>query len=74
MPQERRTMENQKKPIGERLKDIRKSKGLTQVEMAIKLGLAPHYYNSIECGKSNPGLKTLRKFAELTKTPIKDLI
>lgn len=65
---------NQNKPIGERLKEIRKSKGFTQVEMAIKLGLAPHYYNAIESGRSNPGLKTLRNFAELTKTPIKDLI
>ena len=67
-------MGSERKPSGERWKAIRISKGYTQVEMAKKLGLAHHYYNSIECGKSNPGLKTLRKFAELTKTPIKDLI
>lgn len=67
-------MDNQNKPIGERLKTIRKGVGLTQVEMAIKLGLAPHYYNAIESGRSNPGLKTLRKFAEITKTKLKDLL
>ena len=67
-------MEKEKRPIGEKFKEIRVSMGLTQIEMAAKLGLAPHYYNSIERGKSNAGLKTIRKFAELTKTPIKDLI
>ena len=71
---ERGNMEGKNTPIGERMKAIRISKGFAQVEMAIKLGLAPHYYNAIERGRSNPGLKTLRKFAELTKTPIKDLI
>ena len=67
-------MDNKNKPVGVRMKEIRTSKGFTQVEMAIKLGLAPHYYNAIERGRSNPGLMTLRKFAALTKTPIKDLI
>lgn len=43
--------------IGKRLKKIRKSKNLKQVEVAVDAGLNPSYYGKIEKGIVNPSLE-----------------
>ena len=47
--------------IGEGLKDIRTSLGLTQEEVAESLGLAPRYLSDIERNKTKGSLTTLVK-------------
>ena len=44
------------KNFGTRLKYIRKEKGLTQEELAEKVGIHPTYVGKIESGKSNLSL------------------
>lgn len=51
--------------IGEGLKDIRTSLGLTQEEVAESLGLAPRYLSDIERNKTKGSLTTLEKLCNL---------
>lgn len=51
--------------IGEGLKDIRTSLGLTQEEVAESLGLAPRYLSDIERNKTKGSLTTLVKLCNL---------
>lgn len=51
--------------IGEGLKDIRTSLGLTQEEVVESLGLAPRYLSDIERNKTKGSLTTLVKLCNL---------
>lgn len=51
--------------IGSRLKQIRKSTGLTQEQVAEKLGLAPRYISDIERDKTKGSLDTLVKLCNI---------
>lgn len=51
--------------IGQRLKQIRKSAGLTQEQVAEKLGLAPRYISDIEKDKTKGSLDTLVKLCNI---------
>lgn len=51
--------------IGNTLKNIRKSLGLTQEEVAEALGLAPRYVSDIERDKTKGSLTTLIKLCNL---------
>jgi len=53
-----------KQLIGLRIKNLRRSKGLSQEELAEKMGISPKYLSSIERGKENPTLDTFIKLAE----------
>ncbi len=45
--------------LGNRLREIRKEKGLTQEELASKVGIHPTYVGKLEIGKCNPSTKML---------------
>ncbi|MEI2397035.1 helix-turn-helix domain-containing protein [Paenibacillus phytohabitans] len=47
--------------IGERIKSIRRSRGLTQEELAERAGIKSSYVTGIETGKRNSSLKTISK-------------
>jgi transcriptional regulator with XRE-family HTH domain len=54
--------------VGKTLKKARKSIGLTQVEVAEKVGISSTYYSMIERGeKTNPGSKIMIKIAKFLK-------
>ena len=53
--------------IGQNLKTIRTSLGLTQEEVAESLGLAPRYVSDIERNKTKGSLTTLVKLCNLYK-------
>jgi transcriptional regulator with XRE-family HTH domain len=55
------------------LADARKGKGLTQVELAEKLGLANGTISHLETGHNQPSLATLRKIAAFFKIRIDKL-
>lgn len=46
-----------RKNIGKKIKQIRKQKKLSQVEVAVDAGIDPSYYSKIERGEANPSLK-----------------
>lgn len=48
-----------KRMIGARIAEIRGKKGMTQEQLAAKMGIGPKYLSSIERGKENPTLNTL---------------
>lgn len=47
-----------------RLRELRKAKGLTLEEVASKLGLRNQYISNYELGRRNPDYDTLKKFAD----------
>ena len=49
------------KEIGDKLKALRESKGLSQVEFAIRCGLNPSVYPVWEQGRQTPNIKFLLK-------------
>lgn len=62
------------KNIGERIKDARKSAGLTQLELAKKTELSRSYIGDIEKDRYNPSVSTLQLIATATNTPLEDLL
>lgn len=42
--------------------DFRKRSGLTQIQMANKLGISKSHYTALELGKQNPSYSLLEKF------------
>lgn len=50
--------------LGEKLRDIRKSKNLTLSDIATKVGLSTGYLSQVERGNLKPSIDTLRKIAD----------
>lgn len=62
------------KSIGERIKEARKSAGLTQLDLAKKTELSRSYIGDIEKDRYNPSVSTLQLIATATNTPLEDLL
>lgn len=45
--------------MSDRLKELRKDRGLTQIELAAATGLSPHAINSYESGRRTPNSKAM---------------
>jgi phage repressor protein C with HTH and peptisase S24 domain len=58
---------------GERIAAVRKSLGLTQVEVARRLGWSPPNYARIEKGRITPSLKSLEAIAAVLDMPLSSL-
>lgn len=63
-----------KSKIGQRLKDLRKSKGMTQEQGADYLSISQSSYARIENGESQSWVNYLDKICELFKIEIEDLL
>ncbi len=60
--------------FGERLQTVRKSKGITQEELAVKLYMHKNYIGLIERGERNPTIRTLYKLAKALKVNASELL
>lgn len=49
------------KKVGLRIKELRKARGMTQFDLAIKSDMEENALQRIEAGRTNPTLKTLLK-------------
>ena len=58
----------------ENLKNIRKEKGLSQKQVALKLGVVESCYANWEQGRTEPGISMLRKLCEIFVINIDELI
>ncbi len=67
-------MDEISKKLGENLRRIRKEKGMTQERICDILDLDRGYISSIENGKRNPTLSTLKKLADALKIPVDELL
>ena len=56
-------MENIRKSLGLRIKEVRKNKKLTQTQLAEKIGIDYKHLSRIEVGSSYPSINTLEKIA-----------
>lgn len=56
--------QREREDIGSRLRDARKSVGMTQEQLASRSGIPQETLSRIETGRRNPRIETLRKFAE----------
>jgi transcriptional regulator with XRE-family HTH domain len=62
------------KDVGKRIRELRTGKSLTQEGLADRTGLTPKFISEVECGKTNPSLRTLEKIAGVLKVGIPDLL
>jgi len=59
--------------IGENIKRIRMTKGLSQKEVTINAGLDTAQYSRIENGKTDPSVTTLERIAKAMNVSLADL-
>lgn len=50
--------------INKRLRDLRKEKKETQVQVALAIGVAEQYYQKLEYGVNLPGIENVWKLAD----------
>jgi transcriptional regulator with XRE-family HTH domain len=62
-----------KELIGARIKGIRKGRGMSQEQLAEKIGISPKYLSSIERGKENPTLDVFTKMAESLNVELSEI-
>ena len=62
------------KLLGAKVKKYRKSRDLTQIQLAVAIGISSSYMSAIEQGARYPSLKVLQKIAKIIKTDIKELL
>ena len=60
--------------FGQRLQQTRKSKGITQEELAAKISMDRTYIGLIERGGRNPTVRTLYKIAKALKVNSSELL
>jgi transcriptional regulator with XRE-family HTH domain len=60
--------------FGNRVRRLRKSKGLTQLELAELLGVGRSYLSQIESGKRDPGLRLIKSIADGLETSLSKLL
>lgn len=66
-------MSSVKEFLGQRIKEIRKSKGLTQPALAELVNVDSKYISRIETGSSYPSLDTLENIAIALDVDVKEL-
>ncbi len=66
-------MTSLKEKFGKRLKEIRKSKSLTQEQVAEYVGIEPVNISKIECGMHFPQPDKIEKMAAVLNVEIKEL-
>lgn len=66
--------EKELKALGKRIKEIRKSKGLTQLELAARVNKDYTSIGRLESGRTNPTYITLLKISEGLNTGLSELL
>ncbi|HXF92475.1 MAG TPA: helix-turn-helix transcriptional regulator [Nitrospiraceae bacterium] len=62
-----------KRAVGQRIKTVRQRMGLTQDQLAERVGLSPKYISGIERGVENPTMDTLIRLAKMLEVEPYDL-
>ena len=61
------------KKLGTRIKEIRKSRGLSQERLAEKVDISPRYLSRLEVGQQIPSIETLAGLAEALEVQLWEL-
>ena len=64
------------KKVGNKIKEVRTRKGLSQVELTARMELStdPNNISRLEAGRNNLTIFTLARIAKALEVPMKDLI
>jgi transcriptional regulator with XRE-family HTH domain len=62
------------KQVGLNIADARRSAGLTQTELAMRMATASQEVSRLECGRGCPRLGTLLRVARALEVPLEDLV
>jgi transcriptional regulator with XRE-family HTH domain len=60
-------------PIGQRIRDLRELKNLSQGDVEKETGLLRVYISRVECGHTVPYLESIEKFARAFRVPLYQL-
>lgn len=60
--------------LGKQLQRLRTSRGLTQEQLAVNLGLSRPYVARLELGQHDPSLSTLVRLAKALRVSVTDLL
>lgn len=63
-------MNNRLENIGNNIRDIRKRQQLSQIDLAVMVGIDRAYLSEIENGKTNTSINVLYAIADALNTPI----
>lgn len=63
----------EKNVLGNKIRNLRKSKGLSQDRLADKAGMTQQHVSRIEKGYYLPGMSTISRIAKVLNVPIDDL-
>lgn len=68
--------ENLLKIVGKNIKEIRQSKGIAQVDLAVKMEgkIDTTNISRIESGRTNPTVYTLYRISEALEVPLEELL
>jgi len=66
-------MNDIKKQLGQRIKEIRKSKNLTQEKLAENIGIESNNLSRLESGKNYPSAETVSKLAKALGVAVYEL-
>lgn len=66
-------MDTIEKLFGERVRELRLARGLSQEELAFKAGIHRTYLGGIERGKRNPSLKNINAVAQALDITLSEL-
>ena len=61
-----------KKLLGVRIKELRKTRGLSQEQLSGKIDIDPKHLSRLEVGRSLPSLDTLEKLANALQVDLRD--
>ena len=60
--------------IAEKIREARKSKGITQAELSKKINMHRNSIVNFEAGRRNPRVKDLIKIAKALSVPVEQLV
>lgn len=60
--------------IGKQIRELRKEKAMTQLDLAVKSGMEENALQRIETGRTNPTIKTLLKITRALDIEFSELI
>jgi len=65
-------MKTTKELLGARIKELRKSRNISQEVLAEQIGVEPQHMSRIESGRSYPSIDRLEKISTALRVPLKD--
>lgn len=67
-------MKNRLQTLGQNIKNIRKSKQISQIDLAVAVGIDRSYLSEIENGRRNLSVNILYAIADALEVKISDLL